>query len=58
MFLHFLDAAEEDLIIPKKVKNDGRKQFSLEKLQNLFELNVRTSSAANDAYKDDISLKL
>lgn len=29
LFLHFLDAAEEDLALPKKVKNDGRRQFSL-----------------------------
>lgn len=57
LFLHFLDGAEEELTIPKK-KIDNRKPFSLEKLQNLFDLNVRTSSAVNDAYKDDITLKL
>lgn len=57
LFLHFLDVAEEDLMIPKK-KTDNRKPFSLEKLQNLFDLNVRTSSAVNNAYKDDITLKL
>jgi hypothetical protein len=59
LFLHFLNAAEDDLALPKKLnKGDNRKQFSLEKLQNLFELNVRTSSAANDPYKEDITLKL
>jgi gamma-tubulin complex component 2 len=59
LFLHFLDAAEDDLITQKKMKNDNKvKPFSIEKLQNLFDLNVRTSSAANDPYKEDISLRL
>jgi hypothetical protein len=29
LFLHFLDAAEDDLALPKKAKNDGKKAFSL-----------------------------
>jgi len=32
--------------------------FSVEKLQNLFELNVRISSSANDPFKEEVSCRL
>ena len=53
LFVHFMDVAQEDLSIPKK-KFEGQKPkpFSEEKVQNLFELLLRTSSANNDPFKD------
>jgi len=43
----------------KKSKTDMRgRPFSVEKLQNLFELNVRISSSANDPFKEEVSCRL
>lgn len=47
LFIHFLDAAEGEL------KKDGR-LISQEKLQSLLEMSIRTSSAENDHFKDDV----
>ena len=59
LFVHFLDAAEEDFFRPKMTKLESKpKSFSVEKLQNLFELTVRTSSAANDDCKEEITCRL
>lgn len=60
LFVHFMDAAEEDLCMQKKTKvmEAKNKSFSIDKLQNLFELLIRTSSACNDPYKDDVSCKV
>ena len=52
LFVHFLDSAEQDLSMQKKSITDSKtKPFSIEKIQNLFDVNVRISSSANDAYK-------
>ncbi len=54
LFVHFMDAGEEDLsMLKKRNQSEGLKQkvFSEEKMQNLFELLIRTSSANNDPFK-------
>lgn len=55
-----MDSAEADLNAKNsKFSVDIKsKPVSVEKLQNLFELLIRTSSANNDPYKEDISCKL
>jgi hypothetical protein len=59
LFVHFLDASEEDLITQKKAKIDSKaRHFSVEKLQSLFDLTVRTSSAVNDCCKEEVSCRL
>lgn len=60
LFVHFMDSAEADLNAKNsKFSVDIKsKPVSVEKLQNLFELLIRTSSANNDPYKEDISCKL
>lgn len=60
LFVHFMDNAEEDLNSKNgKFSIDLKtKPISVEKLQNLFELLIRTSSANNDPYKEEISCKL
>lgn len=61
LFVHFMDAGEEDLsMLKKKNFSDGLKTkiFSEEKMQNLFELLIRTSSANNDPFKDDVTCRL
>jgi translation initiation factor 2 alpha subunit (eIF-2alpha) len=55
LFVHLMDAAEEDLsMLKKRGVNEGQKTkiFSEQKIQNLFELLIRTSSANNDPFKD------
>lgn len=46
-FLHFLDAAEDEL---SKIL----KSVSKEKLESLLEISIRTSSANSDPFKDDL----
>lgn len=62
LFVHFMISAEEDLnaknskyMDPKDLKS---RPVSVQKLQNLFQLLIRTSSANSDPYKEDISCKL
>lgn len=60
LFVHFMDAAEEDLVTPKKKMSEGQKTkvVSEEKMQNLFELLIRTSSANNDPFKDEVTCRI
>lgn len=60
LFVHFMDSAEEDLCILKKKTEIGHKGkiFSEGKIQNLFELLMRTSSANNDQFKEDITCRI
>ena len=53
LFVHFMDSADEDLNSKSgKFKVDMKsKPVSVQKLQSLFELLIRTSSANNDPYK-------
>lgn len=55
-----MDAAEEDLLTPKKKTSEGQKTkvVSEEKMQSLFELLIRTSSANNDPFKDEVTCKI
>ena len=55
-----MDSAEEDLCILKKKTEIGHKGkiFSEGKIQNLFELLMRTSSANNDQFKEDITCRI
>ena len=50
-FVHFIDAAEEEL--GKNIKT-----VSKEKLESLLEISVRTSSANQDPFKEDLSCDL
>lgn len=50
-FLHFLDAAEDEL---SKIL----KSVSKEKLETLLEISIRTSSANSDPFKDDLICEL
>jgi gamma-tubulin complex component 2 len=60
LFVHFMDSAEDDLNAKNsKHSMDAKaKPISVDKLQNLFELLIRTSSANGDPYKEAISCKL
>ncbi len=61
LFVHFMDAAEDDLsMLKKRNLSDGTKSklFSEEKMQNLFELLIRTSSANNDPFKDEVTCRI
>ncbi len=61
LFVHFMDAGEEDLsMLKKRNQSEGLKQkvFSEEKMQNLFELLIRTSSANNDPFKEDVTCRV
>ena len=51
LFVHFMEAGQTDLSIPRKRIENGR-QFSEHKIQSLFELLLRTSSANNDPFKE------
>lgn len=55
LFLHFMISAEDDLNAKNSkifdVKDQKSRPVSIEKLQNLFELLIRTSSANSDPYK-------
>ena len=53
LFVHFMDNAEEDLNSKNSKYSVELKArpVSVEKLQNLFELLIRTSSANADPYK-------
>ena len=54
LFVHFMDNAEEDLNSKNSKYSVELKArpVSVEKLQNLFELLIRTSSANADPYKE------
>lgn len=58
LFVHFMESFEADLLLPKKAKSFEERTFSQAKMQNLFELLVRTSSANSDPYKEDISCRI
>lgn len=55
LFVHFMISAEEDLNAKNSkiidIKDLKSRPVSVEKLQNLFELLIRTSSANSDPYK-------
>lgn len=60
LFIHFMDSAEEDLNSKsgKFMLDLKAKPVSVEKLQNLFELLIRTSSANGDPYKEEVICRL
>ena len=58
-FIHFIECAEKYLFQPKASRNLNKKEHvSAEKLQSLFELIIRTSSANNDPFKEDVSCRI
>lgn len=51
LFVHFMDLSDKELLKPVK-------QVSLEKLRNMLEQSIRTSTANSDKYKEAISCSL
>ena len=57
LFVHFMESAQSELSSNFE-GNERKSKVSIEKLQNLFELLIRTSSANSDPYKEEIECKL
>lgn len=64
LFIQFMEVAQKELVQLKAGNKSYTQSYkkqqlvSVQKLQSLFELLIRTSSANNDAFKEEISCKI